>query len=119
MVLPTRVPPTRLYRYTILLRLRWLDKQIARPEVPAAAHTGELAERHGPAFWASMHSERRSLHLRWFRSARQGAAAPLGGEEMFVRVTRGLLDPARYDELAGIRQDFSAAIRALPGCQSF
>jgi hypothetical protein len=37
---------------------------------------------------------------------------------MFVRVTRGHLDPAKFDEVQGITPDIAAAIRALPGCQS-
>ena len=38
---------------------------------------------------------------------------------MFVRVTRGRLYPARFDDLAGMMQDISAAVRAQPGCQSY
>ena len=38
---------------------------------------------------------------------------------MFVRVTRGRLDPARFDEARGITPDIAAAIRALPGYLSY
>ena len=37
---------------------------------------------------------------------------------MYIRVTRGQLDPTRYDELVGMGQDITAAVKALPGCQS-
>ncbi len=37
---------------------------------------------------------------------------------MYIRVTRGHLDPTRYDELVGMNQDIITAITALPGCQS-
>jgi hypothetical protein len=38
---------------------------------------------------------------------------------MYVRVTRGRLDPARWDELPGITPSIAAAIRALPGYRSY
>ena len=38
---------------------------------------------------------------------------------MFVRVTRGRMDPARFDEARGITPDIGRAIKALPGCQSY
>ena len=38
---------------------------------------------------------------------------------MFVRVTRGRLDPAKFDQLPAIMPEIAAAIRALPGCQSY
>ena len=38
---------------------------------------------------------------------------------MFVRVTRGRLDPARFEEAEGITPEIGAAVRALPGCQSY
>ena len=38
---------------------------------------------------------------------------------MFVRVTRGRLDPARFDDLAGIAPDIAAEMRAQPGFQSY
>ena len=39
---------------------------------------------------------------------------------MYMRVTRSRLDPARVDEVVSqVGQDVAAAIRRLPGCQSF
>jgi quinol monooxygenase YgiN len=39
---------------------------------------------------------------------------------MYMRVTRARSDPAKFDELAGgVGQDVAAAIRRLPGCQSY
>lgn len=37
---------------------------------------------------------------------------------MYIRVTRGHLDPTRYDDLVGMIQDIITAITALPGCQN-
>ena len=37
---------------------------------------------------------------------------------MYIRVTRGQLDPTRYEELVAMAQDITAAINAVPGCQS-
>jgi hypothetical protein len=36
---------------------------------------------------------------------------------MYIRITRGHLDPTRYDELVSMNPDIRAAITALPGCQ--
>lgn len=36
---------------------------------------------------------------------------------MYLRLTRGRFDPARYDEIAAIVPDILAAIRGLPGVQ--
>jgi quinol monooxygenase YgiN len=38
---------------------------------------------------------------------------------MYIRVTRGQLDPARYAEFARINQEVAAVVKTLPGCQSF
>ena len=38
---------------------------------------------------------------------------------MYIRVTRGWLEPAKYDEMARIVPDLTAAIRRLRGCQGF
>jgi hypothetical protein len=39
---------------------------------------------------------------------------------MYLRVTRGRIDPARIDELArGVAPDLTAAIKWLPGNQSY
>jgi quinol monooxygenase YgiN len=38
---------------------------------------------------------------------------------MYIRVTRGWLEPAKYDEMARIVPDLTATIRRLPGCQGF
>jgi len=37
---------------------------------------------------------------------------------MYLRITRGRFDPARYDELLPLSREVSAAVLALPGCQS-
>ncbi|MDQ6719205.1 MAG: antibiotic biosynthesis monooxygenase [Candidatus Dormibacteraeota bacterium] len=38
----------------------------------------------------------------------------------YVRARKpGTLDPAKYDELEGMLQDISPAVRAQPGCQSY
>jgi len=44
-----RRPSLRLPAH-VPARLRWLAKRISPPEVQAAAHVAELAERHGRAF---------------------------------------------------------------------
>jgi hypothetical protein len=36
---------------------------------------------------------------------------------MYLRLTRGRFDPARYDEVIAAVPDITAAIRALPGVQ--
>ena len=38
---------------------------------------------------------------------------------MYMRVTRGRVDPARSDEAVKLGTDVAAAVRQLPGCQSF
>jgi hypothetical protein len=38
---------------------------------------------------------------------------------MYMRVTRGRLDPARFDETTKVGQDIAAAMRQLPGYQSY
>ena len=38
---------------------------------------------------------------------------------MYMRVTRGQIDPARFDEIAKLGQEIAAAIRQLPGNQSY
>jgi hypothetical protein len=38
---------------------------------------------------------------------------------MYIRITRGRLDPAKYDEWARINPEVAAVVRTLPGCQSF
>jgi hypothetical protein len=38
---------------------------------------------------------------------------------MYMRVTRGRIDPARADEVSVLGQEIAAAIRRLPGCQGF
>jgi quinol monooxygenase YgiN len=37
---------------------------------------------------------------------------------MWIRVSRGRFDPARYDEFRGLAHDVHAAVQRLPGCQS-
>ena len=36
---------------------------------------------------------------------------------MYIRVTRGRFDPAKYDEMRRLSQDVDAAVQRLPGCQ--
>jgi quinol monooxygenase YgiN len=38
---------------------------------------------------------------------------------MHIRVTRGRLDPARFDELAGVARETVAGAGELPGCRGF
>jgi hypothetical protein len=38
---------------------------------------------------------------------------------MYIRITRGRLDPAKYDEWEHVDQDVAAVVRTLPGCQNF
>ena len=38
---------------------------------------------------------------------------------MYIRVSRGRLDRARYQDLLGIAHHTKAAITGLPGCQSY
>jgi hypothetical protein len=38
---------------------------------------------------------------------------------MYIRITRGRLDPAKYDQLVSTAKDIEAAVRAAPGCQSY
>ena len=42
-----------------------------------------------------------------------GSARTLGG--MFVRVSHGSIDPARYDDVVALTDDFVAAFKRLPG----
>ncbi len=37
---------------------------------------------------------------------------------MYLRITRGRFDSARYDELVPLSREVNAAVQALPGCQS-
>ena len=37
---------------------------------------------------------------------------------MYLRITRGRFDPARYEVLLPLSQQIRAAVQALPGCQS-
>jgi len=37
---------------------------------------------------------------------------------MYLRITRGRFDPARFDELLPLSREVHAAVQALPGCQS-
>ena len=37
---------------------------------------------------------------------------------MYLRITRGRFDPARYDELLPLTREVDAAVQAMPGCQS-
>ena len=37
---------------------------------------------------------------------------------MYLRITRGRFDSARYDELLPLTQEVNAAVQAMPGCQS-
>ena len=38
---------------------------------------------------------------------------------MYIRITRGRLDPAKYDQLVSMAKDIEAAVMAAPGCQSY
>ncbi|GAC1430080.1 MAG: hypothetical protein NVSMB65_03530 [Chloroflexota bacterium] len=38
---------------------------------------------------------------------------------MYLRITRGRFDAAKYDDLLRLTTAIGAAIRALPGCQSY
>jgi quinol monooxygenase YgiN len=39
---------------------------------------------------------------------------------MYMRVVRGRIDPAKIDEtVSQLGQDLAAAVRRMPGCQSF
>jgi hypothetical protein len=38
---------------------------------------------------------------------------------MYIRVMRGRIDPAKYDDLVGLAPAMRAAITRLPGCQSY
>jgi quinol monooxygenase YgiN len=38
---------------------------------------------------------------------------------MYIRITRGRLDPSKYDQLVSMAKDIEAAVRAAPGCQSY
>ena len=44
---------------------------------------------------------------------------PEQGGAMYLRVTRGRLDPARFDEVTQVGQEIAAASRRLPGNQSY
>ena len=37
---------------------------------------------------------------------------------MYLRITRGRFDPARYDDLLPLTREVDAAVQAMPGCQS-
>jgi quinol monooxygenase YgiN len=37
---------------------------------------------------------------------------------MYIRVTRGRFDAAKYDEFRALSRDVQAAVQRLPGCQS-
>jgi quinol monooxygenase YgiN len=37
---------------------------------------------------------------------------------MYIRVTRGRFDPAKYDKFRGLAHDVNSAVQRLPGCQS-
>ncbi len=37
---------------------------------------------------------------------------------MYIRVTRGRFDPAKYEEFQRLSHDVHAAVQRLPGCQS-
>ncbi len=36
---------------------------------------------------------------------------------MYLRITRGRFDPARYDDLLPLTREVDAAVQAMPGCQ--
>ena len=36
---------------------------------------------------------------------------------MYIRVTRGRFDPAKYDEFRALSREVQAAVQRLPGCQ--
>ncbi len=36
---------------------------------------------------------------------------------MYMRISRGRFDPARYDEISPVGREVDAAVQALPGCQ--
>ena len=38
---------------------------------------------------------------------------------MYIRITRGRLDPAKYDQLVSVAKDIEAAVMAAPGAQSY
>ncbi len=38
---------------------------------------------------------------------------------MYLRISRGRFDTSKYDELLGLAEDIHAAVRSLPGFQSF
>src|SRR5919202_4347417 len=44
---------------------------------------------------------------------------PEQGGAMYMRVTRGRLDPAGFDEVTQVGQEIAAASRRLPGNQSY
>ena len=37
---------------------------------------------------------------------------------MYLRITRGRFDPAKYDDLLPLTREVDAAVQAMPGCQS-
>jgi quinol monooxygenase YgiN len=37
---------------------------------------------------------------------------------MYIRVTRGRFDPAKYDEFSRLSQEVNLAVQRLPGCRS-
>jgi len=38
---------------------------------------------------------------------------------MYIRITRGRLDPTKYDQMVNMAEDVKAAVMAVPGCQSY
>jgi quinol monooxygenase YgiN len=38
---------------------------------------------------------------------------------MYMRVTRGRVDPSGYDDLMGLAPDIRASVSRQPGCQSY
>jgi len=38
---------------------------------------------------------------------------------MYVRITRGRIDPSRYDEMSQLVPAVAASVRRQPGCQSY
>jgi quinol monooxygenase YgiN len=38
---------------------------------------------------------------------------------MYIRVSRGRVDPVKYEDVVRLGQDIAAAVARLPGCQSY
>jgi hypothetical protein len=84
-------------------------RQVA-PDIRALAEPDQLpGDARGP------HSDKPSSAP--IQSAR--AAARAGGIAMYGRVTRGRMDPARFDAARQGVADTAATVKQLPGCQSF